>query len=136
MKSAKPVIDGQTPRGSLEDGFERLRQAFEVRLCGDRVRLIALRSALAHLTADPAPILAEIQMFAHKLRGAAAIFEKPEIGRAAKSLELAAMTALAGGSSSTDPSLESTLATLVERLPATAPVAAAATGGARDQGVE
>jgi hypothetical protein len=111
-------MNRQASPQSPDDGFERLRQAFNSRLCADRVRLLALGSALTRVSADPAPILAEIQTFAHKLRGAAAIFENSEIGPAAKSLELAAIAASVGLSKTTEPSVVFALATLVDRLPA------------------
>src|ERR1700733_8960193 len=75
----------QWPRSSLtqtepDDPFEQLRAAFHLRLRSDAVRLAVLAAALARADADPAIIFEDIRLFAHRVRGAAALFGAPDIG--------------------------------------------------------
>jgi HPt (histidine-containing phosphotransfer) domain-containing protein len=100
----------------VDDAFEQLRQAFNSRLRSDRVHLADLGTALTRAAAEPESIFEEIGMFAHKLRGAAAIFEAAEIGKAAMALELAATAASIAGAQNTDPPVWATLEALADRL--------------------
>ena len=78
-----------------DDTFEQLQVAFYTRLRKDRARLVVLGATLAHSGSNPAPAFEELQTFAHKLRGAAAVFGAAEIRDAAQALEVAAHAAQA-----------------------------------------
>jgi hypothetical protein len=73
-----------------DNTFEQLQSAFYTRLRKDRVRLVVLGTTLAHAGADPKSVLEDLRTFAHRLRGAAAIFDAAEIRDAAQALEVAA----------------------------------------------
>ena len=73
--------------------FEQLQLAFYERLRKDRTALTVLGTALAHALGNPAPVLQELRTFAHKLRGAAAIFGAFAVRDAAQDLEVAAHAA-------------------------------------------
>ena len=75
------------------DTFEQLQEAFYTRLRKDRVRLAVLSTALAHCGANPALPFEDLASFAHRLRGASAIFGAAEIRDAARELEVAAHAA-------------------------------------------
>jgi HPt (histidine-containing phosphotransfer) domain-containing protein len=75
------------------DTFEQLQEAFYTRLREDRVRLVALSTALARCGANPTLPFEELASFAHRLRGASAIFGATEIRDAAHELEAAAHAA-------------------------------------------
>ena len=75
------------------DTFEQLQEAFHTRLCKDRVRLGVLSTALARRGENPALPFEELASFAHRLRGASAIFNAAEIRDAAHELEVAAHAA-------------------------------------------
>jgi HPt (histidine-containing phosphotransfer) domain-containing protein len=75
------------------DTFEQLQEAFYTRLRMDRVRLVELSTALARCSASPALPFEELASFAHRLRGASAIFGAAEIQDAAHRLEVAAHAA-------------------------------------------
>jgi hypothetical protein len=85
-----PVLELVTP----EQEFEELRQRFHERLQRERVRLSQLAEALAGGKVDSALVVGDLGMFAHRLRGAALVFEYTGIGDAAKAVELAAGAAL------------------------------------------
>jgi hypothetical protein len=85
-----PVLELVTP----EQEFEELRQRFHERLQRERVRLSQLAEALAGGKVDSALVVGDLGMFAHRLRGAALVFEYTGIGDAAKAVELAEGAAL------------------------------------------
>jgi HPt (histidine-containing phosphotransfer) domain-containing protein len=99
-----------------DDRFEELRDAFYVRLRADRVRLTTLAAALARAEGDPACIFDNIRLFAHRVRGAAAIFEASEIGTAAHGLEQAAGSASMVHADNSDASVWTALEILVDLL--------------------
>lgn len=70
------------------DTFEQLQEAFHTRLRKDRVRLVVLSTALARCGANPALHFEELASFAHRLRGASAIFGAAEIRDTAHELEV------------------------------------------------
>ncbi len=100
----------------LDDELKKVRDAFYVRLRSDRARLTTLRVLLACAPQESASIFEQIRMFAHRLRGAAAIFEAFEIGSAAYALEDAANTALIARAANTDPFVRAALDGLADRL--------------------
>jgi hypothetical protein len=95
MKSPKRWRGTSQASIASENPFEELRDLFFARLQSDRVRLTVFAAALARTEGDPACTFEGIQLFAHRLRGGAAIFETPEIGIAAYALEQAAAAAAA-----------------------------------------
>jgi HPt (histidine-containing phosphotransfer) domain-containing protein len=99
-----------------EDPFEELRDLFFARLRMERVRLTELAAELVHAQGDPAYDFGEIRLFAHRLRGGAAIFETPEVGNAASALEQAAALASAAHARSSDASVRTALDNLLDRL--------------------
>jgi len=101
-----------------DDPFEELQGAFQARLRSDLVRLMALGAALACADADPAPIFEDIRVFAHRVRGAAALFGAPDIGVVADALEQAAISAANAHASNLDDSVCTALEALTERLAA------------------
>jgi HPt (histidine-containing phosphotransfer) domain-containing protein len=114
MRSSEALVGLAEPwQASARDSedtaaaLERVRQSFHARLEGERLRLASLAKALKAARGD-AVILSDIEMFAHRLRGAAATFEVPELSADAKALELAA--------AANEPSLWSALETLAARL--------------------
>jgi HPt (histidine-containing phosphotransfer) domain-containing protein len=76
-----------------QDRFEELRDIFHTRLRNDQVRLTTLSAVLAREEGDARRTFEDIRQFAHRLCGAAAIFESPEIVAAAEALETAARSA-------------------------------------------
>ena len=99
-----------------EDPFEELRDLFFSRLRTERVRLTELAAALAHAEGDPVHTYEEIRLFAHRLRGGAAIFETPEVGVAANALEQAAASALEAHADTSYASVRTALDDLLDRL--------------------
>jgi hypothetical protein len=115
----------KTPKGwqgasqapiTVEDPFEELREAFFARLRSDTVRLTTFAAALAHTEGDPACTFEDIQLFAHRLRGGAAIFETPEVGIAANALEQAAASASVAHADRSDASVWTALENLLDKL--------------------
>jgi Hpt domain len=99
-----------------EDPFGELRDLFFARLRSDRMRLTALAAALSRAEGDPARTFQDLQLFAHRLRGGAAIFETPEVGIDANALEQAAASASVAHADSSDASVWSALENLLDRL--------------------
>src|SRR5579863_507228 len=113
----------QWPRSSLtqtepDDPFEQLRAAFHLRLRSDAVRLAVLAAALARADADPAIVFEDIRLFAHRVRGAAALFGAPDIASAADALEQAAFSAAAAHADNSDAFVWTALEALAQRLAA------------------
>jgi chemotaxis protein histidine kinase CheA len=100
------------------DTFEQLQEAFYTRLRQDRVRLVVLNTTLAHCGANPALPFEELASFAHRLRGASAIFGAAEIRDAAHGLEAAAHAARDRRADAGDSRVCSALALLADVLAA------------------
>src|ERR1700730_11903165 len=116
MKATK-VWQGASPAPiPSEDPFEELRDRFFARLRSDRIRLTALAGVLSRAEGDPARTFEDIQLFAHRLRGGAAIFETPEVGIAANTLEQAAASASVVHADSCDASVWRALENLLDRF--------------------
>lgn len=109
MGSVEPLED---PEAALE----RVRLSFHARLGGERARLASLAEALKSAGRNQALILQDIATFAHRLRGAAATFDVPELSADAKALELAATMTADGLANDREPSFWPTLETLSNRL--------------------
>lgn len=102
-----------------QNHFEQLRGAFHTRLRWDRARLASLSNELQHAEGDSALIFDELRVVAHRICGAAAVFEAPEIGTAAYTLEQALITAIQAHAERTDPSVSGPLDALLDLLAAT-----------------
>ena len=100
------------------DTFEQLQEAFHTRLRKDRVRLVVLSTDLARCGANPALPFEELASFAHRLRGASAIFGAAEIRDAAHELEVAAHAAQDRRADAEDSQVWSALALLADVLAA------------------
>lgn len=108
-----------------ETEFESLREAFYARLRNDRARMLTLCAELARAEAYATPVYSDIRMLAHRLGGAAAMFEAPEISQAAVALEDAALVAIDTHADNVDAAVWTALESLVDML--------AASNGSRPQ---
>jgi HPt (histidine-containing phosphotransfer) domain-containing protein len=99
-----------------DDPFDELQGTFYARLRSDLICLMVLTAALACADANPGPIFEDIRVFAHRIRGAAALFGAPDIGIVADALEQAAICAANGGARNTDASVCAALEALTEQL--------------------
>ncbi len=99
-----------------ETHFEQLRGAFYTRLRSDRARLATLSAELVHADEDVMPVFEELRVLAHRMCGAAAIFEAPDVGDAANTLEQALLTAINEHADGTDPGVWAALEALVNLL--------------------
>jgi HPt (histidine-containing phosphotransfer) domain-containing protein len=102
-----------TPSGNE---IKELKLLFQRRLQDDLLKLRSLASRFASADAAPATVLEEIRFFAHRLQGAAAIFEAQELARSAQALEAAAALAVTGCALNTPPSVSSALKSLLGEL--------------------
>ena len=96
--------------------FDRIRTTFYARLRCDRMRLTTLASSLSRVEGHPAGVFKALQGLAHRIRGAAAVFEASELGEAAYALEQAATTACDKRSDHSDGPVWSALEELIELL--------------------
>jgi HPt (histidine-containing phosphotransfer) domain-containing protein len=101
---------------AMDDEFDRIRVTFYARLRCDRMRLTTLASSLSRVEGHPAGVFKALQGLAHRIRGAAAVFEASELGGAAYALEQAATTAYDKRSDRSDGPVWSALEELVEQL--------------------
>ena len=104
------------PTAAPEITFEDVRESFLIRLHHEESRLAALRVALETAHLDTVSSFIDLEIFAHRLRGAAAVFDLPEIRDAAKALELAAAAAAIAGASIAEPMVHDTIRDLSQRL--------------------
>jgi HPt (histidine-containing phosphotransfer) domain-containing protein len=105
---------------AAENQFEQLRGAFYTRLCSDRKQLTLMSAELAGAAADATRVYEEIRMLAHKMCGAAAIFDAPEVGGAAYTLEQASLSAIRSHADNSDDGVWTALESLVDVLLTTA----------------
>jgi HPt (histidine-containing phosphotransfer) domain-containing protein len=99
-----------------QDRFEELRDVFQARLRNDQVRLTTLSAVLAREEGDARHTFEDIRQFAHRLCGAAAIFESPQVVAAAAALETAARSAYAAQSNHSDVEVWTALERLTQQL--------------------
>jgi len=105
--------------GTLTPRNEELKELgllFQRRLQDDLLALGSLAARFASADAAPGSVLEEIRCFAHRLHGAAAIFQAHELARSAQALEAAAALAVTGCGRNTPPSVSSILQTLLGQL--------------------
>ena len=99
-----------------DEASKELGVMFQRRLQDDLLMLGSLASRFSSPDVAPATVLEEIRFFAHRLRGAAAIFQAHELARSAQALEAAAALAVTGCGRNTPPSVSSILQTLLGQL--------------------
>jgi len=105
---AKPTVQDLT--------YEDVRQSFLIRLHGEQSQLLVLSDSLGSAEVAPASAFGDLEGFAHRLRGAAAVFDFPELRDAAKVLEIAASAALVEQAPLNEPRVRTAIGSLVTRL--------------------
>lgn len=108
ISTPQPVPEGLT--------FEDVRMSFLVRLHGEEKRLTALQDALESAEGGRVPAIVDLQIFAHRLRGAAAVFGLPEIRDAAKNLEMSCAAAATSNATLGESLVQDTIRMLSARL--------------------
>lgn len=93
MRNAKPQ-SGDAASLAPDDTYELFRLSFHARLPAQGAHLARLATQLGSCGDAPAPVFAAVEALAHRLRGAAAEFDLPDLCLAAEALELAARAAL------------------------------------------
>jgi HPt (histidine-containing phosphotransfer) domain-containing protein len=102
---------------TADEEFEELRQRFQLRLLKEQAQLSALAEALGRAPIASGSVFADIQAFAHRLRGAALVFGFQALGEAAKAVELAAIAASVKVNGPRDiPSVAATMQALAAKL--------------------
>lgn len=96
--------------------YQEVRHSFLVRLQSEHARLTKLGEVLAATEGVPASALEDLERFARRLRGAAAVFHVPELHDAAKVLELATSSALERRAPNNDLHLRSSMRMLAASL--------------------
>jgi HPt (histidine-containing phosphotransfer) domain-containing protein len=91
-------------------------QSFLDRLNGERARLAVLEAALAIAAEDQVTPFLDLEIFAHRLRGAAAVFDLPELREDSKVLELAAGKAVLRHAPINDPQVRAAIRLLKAQL--------------------
>jgi len=99
-----------------DEAFEEVRQSFLIRLHDEQIRLMALADALGSGGENAVSSLCALEVFAHRLRGAAAVFDAAVLSEDARSLELAVAAASIEPRIDNDPLVWSALRTLISRL--------------------
>ena len=116
MKFIEPKSD-ITVTGRLgDDTSAPLQLAFYTRLREDRLQLVALGSKLSDSAVNAVQVFEELETFAHRMCGVAAIFGAVEIRDAARALEVASQAAQKDLASHEDTRVWSALALLAELL--------------------
>ena len=123
-KRSKPVL--------RDVSFEHVRWTFLARLHGDEVRLAVLHEALGVADECPESAFVDLEMFAHRLRGAAAVFNFPDLRDAAQGVELAASFASAGHLRVGEPLVHVAVGILATRMASLNRMAHASRSDARD----
>jgi hypothetical protein len=96
--------------------FEEVRQSFLIRLHSEQTRLGVLQTALRAAGSDPVSAFMNLESFAHRLRGAAAVFDFPGLRDDSKVLELAAADAVLRLSPVGEPHVQTAMRMLTTRL--------------------
>jgi hypothetical protein len=91
-------------------------QSFLDRLEGEQVRLAVLETALTIAAEGPVTAFLDLEVFAHRLRGAAAVFDLPELRDDSKVLELAAAKAVLRHAKHTDRHVKAAIRVLKAQL--------------------
>jgi HPt (histidine-containing phosphotransfer) domain-containing protein len=101
---------------AMDHEFDRIRTAFYARLRCDRMRLTTLAASLSRVEGHPGGIFKALQGLAHRIRGAAAVFDASDLEGAAYALEQAATVACDKRSDHADGPVWAALEELVELL--------------------
>jgi HPt (histidine-containing phosphotransfer) domain-containing protein len=111
-------MGSREPRGgeAAADAIENLSGVFFARLQTERMQFATLSAVLAGSEGRPVAIFQDLQFRAHKLKGAAAIFEFPELAAAAHVLERASAEAARTQAEHSNPAVWAALVALVELL--------------------
>ena len=96
--------------------FESLGTIFLARLLSERVHLATLSAALARADDDPEAIFHDLHVRAHRLSGAASIFEAADIAAAARALEQAAAATAHSHSDNANPRVWGAMLVLMSLL--------------------
>jgi hypothetical protein len=96
--------------------FQDACQSFLDRLDGEQARLTTLESALTVAVAGPVTAFLDLEVFAHRLRRAAAVFDLPELRNDSKALELAAADAVMRHAPINDPHVGRAIRSLKAQL--------------------
>ncbi len=99
-----------------DEAFEEVRQSFLLRLHSEQARLLVLTDALGSSGGNSASVLGDLEVFAHRLRGAAAVFSAGALSEDARLLELAVAAASIEPRSDNDPFVWAAVGTLITRL--------------------
>jgi len=96
--------------------YEEVRQSFLFRLHSERASLVSLSIALGSAAPTAELAFGNLEGFAHRLRGAAAVFDYPELRDSAKVLELAANAAALTSAAVNEPAVQIAAQHLQARL--------------------
>jgi HPt (histidine-containing phosphotransfer) domain-containing protein len=111
------LYPGQIEQPATEElSYDAVRLSFLVRLHSEETRLEALCEALASAKGNRVPAFIDLQVFAHRLHGAASLFGLPEIRDAAKDLEQSSAVAATSNATRGEPLVQDTIRTLAARL--------------------
>ena len=120
MKSTnQSVLLAPSPLFANQPLFE-MRAMYLKTLQTDRVHLVSLAAELARCKRDTNGLLMQIRLIAHRMHGAAAIFDVPTIATAAAALENTAWAAVTRRARGRDAEVNCALETLVDCLARTA----------------
>ena len=93
-----------------------LNRLFLIRLQSERVHFVTLSAALARAEECPGRIFDDLNFRAHRLQGAAATFDFPDLAKAASMLEMTSLVAATAHAEHTDSSVWKAVVALVELL--------------------
>ncbi len=110
------AVESGAAKAAVEAAYEEVRLSFLFRLRGEQAHLATLTEALGSAEVDAATAFADLERFAHRLRGAAAVFEIPELRDMAKTLEQAVSAAVALRATNSDPLVQNAIHELNARL--------------------
>jgi len=96
--------------------FEQLRDAFHLRLRRERANLEKLAAALTRADGGSALAFEKLRFSAHRLHGAAAVFEAFEVAEAASALEAASAAAWSTNADKSDVAVSTALQSLIDLL--------------------
>jgi HPt (histidine-containing phosphotransfer) domain-containing protein len=106
---------------AADDALESLRRTFHTRLQSERLQLAELSTALTQAETTAAEVFEELRLCAHRMRGAAAMFNYLDVAAAAKALEQSAEVAAMSHGNNFDPGVWTPLVALLGLLDHVAP---------------
>jgi HPt (histidine-containing phosphotransfer) domain-containing protein len=121
MRSTRNSLAGNTIPIAADDALESLRRIFHTRLQSERVQLTRLATALTQTELTPPGAFEELRVCAHRMRGAAAMFNYLDVAAAAKALEQVAAVAATRNAKNFDPAVWAPLVALLGLLGRVAP---------------